>query len=538
MTSVSRRDGAEWRVRLFVWCCAVGSGHMRCQGTPETECCPDPVAGPLTGDRYEPGETTVSNGGIQVTTLYRPGTTKAGAGPASLTGSGIRVTNEKDRKYSPGVTGEHAGKRPLLPGGALAMFVDLEDPCDFPEETGCREKTFDQVDVHGLGTSVTACVCDPVQVGGPNLDHGARFVWDRQVLDPSIGSPVVFDSQRTGAELWWFHATHPTDQYAEVRHYDGTIERYEPTPLPFVDGARGLTGQYWELAWVRDPFDNQTDYVYDGQHVLQRVEYPGGLVEHWNWSPAWLATYWPTQHSALEIWFEDTAGQQDLSSLTYAMVFENDGQVTHFGGRMVAHFAQRVPVVATPAAGQVYDVATSRLTVEATVFVYETAPAGDYRVAEVHKHWVPVLANDPVTEAFAPPSGVPVPVVQTTYDPVSGKVVRNTLPQLGPAGLDTYYDYTRTPTYAQPLPPDVTLENRTGACGWSPRRARGARSSRSRRRGTSACSSGCCGCRDGRLSGRVPRENPAVASVPPRAAAAHWEGAPAEEMFGLCSGRR
>ena len=263
----------------------------------------------------------------------------------------------------------------------------------------------------------------------------------------------MFESQASGAQMWWHFAPDPALEYIEVRHFDGTIARYDSTELAMNRQGSTTPGRWWRLTSVLDPYDNLTAYTYSGVR-LQKITYPNGLEAHWNWTPTWR-TNWPADHTAIEVTYKQNGTV--LPGLAWSMLFENVTEASgrkrrYFDGRMVAHFAQPSSVIDDPATGQLYDTATAQDVVEVTEFVYGTGVSAE-DVVQVQKYW------EPVSTANAPSSASRTTTLTTTYYQTGASLNNVESQTYNLLGQTTTYTYdVAAATYpAGALPAGVTL---------------------------------------------------------------------------------
>ncbi|MCA8952930.1 MAG: hypothetical protein KDE27_25695 [Planctomycetes bacterium] len=119
--------------------------------------------------------------------------------------------------------------------------------------------------------------------------------------------------------------------YLEIQHVDGTVARFDYFN-PFVSGYSA--GWLWRLTEVRDPFDNIATFSYDGLHRLTSITFPSGLVQSFDYAPAWPGWTWDNTTSGLQVSYAQ-AGTQ-LPGRTWGLVFS--GTLGTSGG---THFALR-----------------------------------------------------------------------------------------------------------------------------------------------------------------------------------------------------
>lgn len=425
--------------------------------TAENECCTGDKAGPKGGTATSSDQSTsATNNGTQETVMSNPGSDNAGEGKANCYMSILRAVNRKKRFYKAG--DDEAQYIVHGPGMGVVTFSDC---ISASLHMHCQEVQIACGYGAGGPEQVTMCICEPVQVGGPGVggpsgnggNQVAPFRFMAQIQDHPNGNPLVFESTRSGSQMWWHFATDP-QEFIEVRHFDGTIARYDYTSATVTRPDTTAVGRFWQLTSVLDPYDNKTTYSYTNTR-LNTVTYPNGLEAHWNWFPSWISN-WGAGHSGIEVTYEHNGAV--LPGLNWAMVFEDvlEGGINHrwFNGLMVARFAQAATMVDDAAPGQLYDIATASSKVEVTEFVYGTG-VSEHDVVQVQKYWWPAgQAPAPAPTATYPR----IPTLSTTYyqvGPNINKVESQTHDQLG---LTTQYAYdTDGPTYAGTLPSGASL---------------------------------------------------------------------------------
>lgn len=441
-------------------------GESRDYCTPERQCCPEKEAGPsgpITGGESNQsagpsgpitGVPSSSNSGSQESKMENPGSEHAGEGFADCYLKFIRVINRRFRRFwveNPDpqmvvIDGTEVldpswirvGLLPM-PGAGVVIWPPLHtDPCDSPYalRNGCSTQ---DVDVTNPITGVTetledVCICSPAQVGGADPQDIAPM--NQFVYPGGGGGSMVFASERSPAQMWVSTPIGSPTQTVEVRHSDGTIASYRKTASTFRDIEQNRVGEWWELAWTRDAFDNQTTYTYGTYGELQRVDYPDGLVEKWNYKPSWVSGW--SNCTAIEVTYEDSSAATVVPG--FAMVFADvvEGGETHryFDGKMIAYIAQPAPKVDDAASGQLFDVATSQDVREITEFVYGTG-ANEHDVVAVKKRWYAGSGYPSATQVAALSSET---TLETVYETGTGRVSQHTV---APAslGLITQYRY-------------------------------------------------------------------------------------------------
>lgn len=486
---------------LFLLSSLVGPGLSAQEQAPTVsateECCPTPVGAitdgrtgqdaALTGGGQGAAQTGGRTGldGTIVVEQALAGIDNLSDGMANGYLNKLRIFNPLDRLYSLHFDGQVSGV--LVPAPGFMVFTwDPDTNCNLD----CTELTdFKAYSPSGGGYAwgsppAPGCCCcsccaitqsgggpGPATGGGPSPSD-ADFTPQGQLnpngSNPSLpGRPLVAASNRSGAQLWWHlpnpHGTPHPDSFIEVRHWDGTVARYELKPDMVVHrfgGDQVRLGKVWQLKKTTDPYDNVTLYTYDPAGRLTRVSYPNGVYAHWNWNPSWTAN-WGTGHSGIEIrhstsdlapaW-PGSAGAEDPphEDSTFFVFKDIDGK-SHFAGKLVAAIGQRSSHVAQPSAGQTYDVSAEFVGHRATQFVYGSTGAASNQILQLRTYWQSAVSG------VRPPS-VAITVLENTYS--GRKVVAQVQPHLGPigtsgpSGLLTSYDYTGAPTAT---PAGVTL---------------------------------------------------------------------------------
>jgi RHS repeat-associated protein len=282
----------------------------------------------------------------------------------------------------------------------------------------------------------------------------AFFIPPPQAIDNEPEAhPIPFKSQQSGAQMWWHGFESQTPQvpeFIEVKHWDGTIARYlkkSGAEIRKINKTGDVLrkGDYWQLQWVRDPFDNITTYTYDAHLRLTKISYPDGVEEHWNWTPAW-ASDWGTNCKAIEISY--TVNATTAVGAPWAMVFE--GQ--YYAGKLKAIIHPEAPFVPEPGTGAVYDVAAQVNARLVTKYYYgDPGTPNANRVLKVAKYWLPHDSNGP--QATGSWSHGEVEIEQVTYN-VDGKVQTRLDTQMG---LMTSFTYGVDPVTYPAVPSGVTL---------------------------------------------------------------------------------
>ena len=271
---------------------------------------------------------------------------------------------------------------------------------------------------------------------------------------------MVFNSTKSGAKMVW-DSPGMVDGFIEIKHPDGTIAHYTrakkvrstvTTYLPIYQHY-----QWWLLRWVRDPWDNETRYIYNdgeaGDNALIRIEYPTGLHELWNWAPTWT---W-TGNSGIEVTYIDTKttpNPTQLTSMTWYMVFENYQSRTHFDGLLKRVYAQASEYVPQPSAGALYQVESKTLAHKVTDYYYGGNGGQGRDVSSVLVYRVP--AGTP-SQSDAPATQAEYDlreVESITYD-TSFRVASQTMTL---EGSTISYEYGVGVSRTQDVPPGVTLQ--------------------------------------------------------------------------------
>lgn len=320
---------------------------------------------------------------------------------------------------------------------------------------------------------VNGCFEDPIMFGGPDDVLMAPFAPPAaHTPSPEAFHPIVFPSRKSGAQLWW-HAPLSevpalAPEYIEVKHFDGTIARFEKVTLGgqlqqisyAPSGAPSRVGQRWRLAWVQDPFGNNTVYEYENTNGrLERVIHPNGIEEVWNWAPAWAGpgTPWGANSSGLEISYHRSSGGTSVAvGAPLRMVFENTStnqSLTHFAGDLIAYSGQPQNFVEKPTGtSAVYDLATDQRKHKVTLIEYARSGPDVGQIVRISHYWQGV-------GSLTPPASPSDLHTSDVYSYLGGKVQSHTNYL---TGLTTTYSYNADlPTYPGTTPGTLSTTRET-----------------------------------------------------------------------------
>ncbi len=130
---------------------------------------------------------------------------------------------------------------------------------------------------------------------------------------------------------------------------DGTSIRYDRYNVSPVYGDQ------FRPVWIRDAFDNLWTYQYStgSPSRLEKLTYPSGLEEHWDFDPAWAQV---AGYSGVEITYTNVAqagsigaGAVTASDLTWGMLFKHSGSWTEpfNGAELFRIFHPKTPYLPT-----------------------------------------------------------------------------------------------------------------------------------------------------------------------------------------------
>ena len=384
-------------------------------GSAESQCCP-PRQGPTTGGKVKDPKGPFTSRDRDISYADIPERV-----PGALTGDFWQ--------------GSH------LPKSGMSLVT--WDP-NGPGCVACTAMVASMVSGVTARTNTGVCISPPTMFGGPSKELTAGFAPPTTyVNDAPTEFPLVFPSYQSGSQLWWhgFQSTSPeVPEYIEVKDWDGSIAYYTKAGVQFIEydatGTEARRGDYWQLRWEVDPFDNKTSYVYGTHGELVRVSYPNGVDEVWNWSPSWIGTW--AGCSGIEVSYVLT-GTTTSAAPSWAMVFENiASNKTHFAGRWRAVIGQESPVVEAPSATAVYDTSSAPLlqSVLEWIYVGGTGPDKD-RTKELHHYNLPAGVKSGLVIAD------PLRVIIETYTYSNSKLATRLDGRLQ---LMTSYSYTDVAT--------------------------------------------------------------------------------------------
>ncbi|MEO6593899.1 MAG: hypothetical protein ABIP94_04010, partial [Planctomycetota bacterium] len=219
---------------------------------------------------------------------------------------------------------------------------------------------------------------DYYHYGGP-LESGANPQTTAHYKpNLSFAPPPYLSNQLSGAQLW------PFPGYIEVRHVDGSIARFDSfnpyTQLYTPSPSRTL----WRLTWVRDPYDNQTNYVYNSFHQLVEIRFPSGLTQHLDYSPSWA---W-SGVDCLEIRYtQNGSTPPEAAARTWGLVFAGvspGNNRRYFGGRLY----------------RAYSAPRAMLADLSTQGYYTNSPGSQVTGQVVHEFVYDSIANPPALREY------------------------------------------------------------------------------------------------------------------------------------------
>lgn len=300
-------------------------GTVLPEGKPEIQGpLPQPGGGPTTGPDAGSGG---SSGGTTPPPPPPPGGSGSSGGGAGGGGGGDPLILGAAGCYlsslpvpppcpppvpPPPVTG------PETPGSTVYLFVDpekFEPPAALGLTWTRAEIEIDDQNDSPLAATVTVPLAQIIQVAGPGRSLNAYFTYSQQHR-ALPGRPLVFSSDKSGAQLWLHNHLSPIKApYLEIKHVDGSIAHFDL----FQQGDPRW--QTFQLTSVTDPYDNRVDLVYDQNAKLQRIDYPNGIRATWNWTPSWNGN-WPG-HACVEVTYAQVVGstQTPMPNLTWGIVY-------------------------------------------------------------------------------------------------------------------------------------------------------------------------------------------------------------------------
>lgn len=316
------------------------------------------------GGEAEPAIVDAGSGGLEVTVFGS--VVRTLPSPVAATGlEGLAASHHATWLFDlslsawDGSGGSIKGGNVPVPDLSLAVLDD-------PRAVQPRPGTVPQLYLWQTGAHV-------YQYGSP-IDSGAN-PQDTAVFTPPIGvtaasatvtAPVVHFDRLSGAELWHFGTN------VEVRREDGSVSRFAP-----VQPLGPQSGTLWHLTEVRDPYDNVATYSYDHLHRLERIDFPSGLQQHFDYAPSWA--FGGLAH-CLEVRYTQISGSyvHAMPERTWGLVFEGPlgpygGH--HFGSRLVRTYsAPRRVLVDQAQAGQPHVIGSNSTAFAQIVhtFAYDT----------------------------------------------------------------------------------------------------------------------------------------------------------------------
>lgn len=401
------------------------AGQVQCD--PRYDCCGNLIVGGVEGVSNSPS-------GSQTTEVSHPRPSDGTQGLALCYTSALVLTDPR----KPGPFRRHE----YVPLKGLNLFCPMPMSGDcFHPEMDCSHQVIDTTIYTNQVPSVQhqlVCVCGPVQVGGgEGITPGsaAHFSFTGQEANAQ-GFPIKFRSNKSGAELWWHYNRNLEQEYIEIKHVDGTVARYTNTGIENAEAKL----QWWQLNWVKDPFDNKTTYHYYTDRRLRCIEYATGIYEHWNWSPDWLSAW--TGHRGIEATYSTSsaANPSELPHLTWYMVFEDGGTNEYFfAGRLKRVYTQASKYVPDAAANALYDISQEGLGHIVTEFHYGGNGGESNDVTSVLQFREPFVPPAPST-----PDPDATEIIRTYYS--NNKVASHVAVQLGGATTQYVYDQQTTRT--------------------------------------------------------------------------------------------
>jgi RHS repeat-associated protein len=287
---------------ICIWILALAVADLRGQGVPP---CPE---GPTTGGYG--GPTAQPPGGPYVvpptekpklewvqTGGPRRGTTTVTGEPAGGWSTGILLRG-------PGVGAPEitwANNIPQPPIEPIPPILDPRGGKDQPDpEPEDPELPYLTTTTAGSGGCECTCgapaACDlntePPRLG---LPVPPAFAFRQPSTTPDHSSVLVRDGE--GKFIWQTHTgAGQTANTQYVRYVDGTVVEMERVP------TSGTT-VHWRPTAAFDAYDNRTNYRYDNDGRLIRIERPSGIDEVYDHSPSWIGTaeYSTGDYAGIEI---------------------------------------------------------------------------------------------------------------------------------------------------------------------------------------------------------------------------------------------
>ncbi|MBZ0153489.1 MAG: hypothetical protein K8J09_18340, partial [Planctomycetes bacterium] len=176
-----------------------------------------------------------------------------------------------------------------------------------------------------------------------------------QVPEFAPTTKYVYTNNLSGAQLWRYVTG--SSEYVEVRHVDGSVAHFESFN-PYVSTySPSPTRNLWRITWVRDPYDNQSDYTYNSLHQLTEIAFPSGIQECFNYLPSWR-TGWPSGSDCIEISYKvHGSTPTEAAAKTWAMVFSGTAGTAgghYFGKRLYRTYSAPRDMLVAASSGQPY----------------------------------------------------------------------------------------------------------------------------------------------------------------------------------------
>lgn len=214
--------------------------------------------------------------------------------------------------------------------------------------------------------------------GTSGIRRGLQFRWKQRFTPQGATAYDLFTNPYTKLTIRRFIPV-GDDPYIELFYTDGRIVHME---RHHWDSGGGKTYQEYRTKWERDPFDNQTDWIYnydpvtgDGDHRLLEVQEPNGLRHVYTWFDAWAVEQvqspwvvypWITEahpwlsateqedYTTLDITL--MSGTQVLTQTSIVFSRQGDQSNTPFRGAVPVRFFKRnQPYLPTTTLGTLYD---------------------------------------------------------------------------------------------------------------------------------------------------------------------------------------
>lgn len=296
---------------------------------------------------------------------------KSDSGPTTGFESNSAIHHETSRPgaYLAGMPGHH--------GALMGATWSYIPPGVLVKPTKKEEKDPPPGEDHG--EVINCCCCCGSQHWSPTAAQGVSLpdVSHRYTRTSVSGTSATYTSDPGNSTIRAFKPAGQTPYYLEFLP-DGTIVRYDQ----YLSGVGGGFGRHYRPVWIRDAFDNQWTYTYGAGSPsrLESIEYPSGVVEHWDWNPSWAGG----QVYGIRVHYSDIS--QAGSTISGAITDANKQQL-EWG---LVFLATSNPPAADAAPFhktnlfRTYHKKTPRLTVEATASTLydESNTTTDYYVEE------------------------------------------------------------------------------------------------------------------------------------------------------------